>query len=59
MSDLKSATNIEAYQMGKLSEQNRIIALLTIKYAELIKANQWKDSNYYLEIVTLIREETK
>jgi hypothetical protein len=48
-----------AFDSGVIAERNRIIALLTDKYAELVKANRWKDSNYYLQVVTLIRENTK
>jgi hypothetical protein len=58
--DAKPASFVNiAFDSGVIAERNRIIKLLTIKYAELIKANKWKESNYYLEITTLIREETK
>ncbi len=40
---------------GMKIEQDRIISLLTGKYAELTKASRYADSNYYLQIIQLIK----
>lgn len=58
--DAKPASFVNiAFDSGVIAERNRIVTLLTNKYAELIKANQWAESNYYLQIVALIREQNK
>lgn len=41
---------------GIASERSRIIDLLTSKYAELTSASKFAESNYYLEIIKLIRD---
>lgn len=40
---------------GMKIEHDRIIALLTDRYAELTKASRFADSNYYLQVIQLIR----
>jgi hypothetical protein len=57
--DLIHTQTVKAYESGVNHEQQRIITLLTNRYAELIKANHWAESNHYLEIVTLIKGQTK
>jgi hypothetical protein len=59
LQDLIHKTSINCIEQGKLVERERIIKLLTNKYAELVKANRWAESNHYLQTVSLIREETK
>ena len=41
---------------GMQTERQRIIDLLTGKYAELTNASRFAESNYYLQIIQLIRE---
>lgn len=48
-----------AFDSGVIAERTRIIKLLTDKYIELVKANRWDDSNYYLHTVALIKGEIK
>jgi hypothetical protein len=53
-----SLANI-AFDSGVIMERTRIINLLTEKYMELVKANRWDDSNYYLHTIALIKGEIK
>ena len=41
---------------GKQQELERIVKILTDKYSELTKTARWAESNYYLEVIALIRE---
>ena len=42
---------------GVQLERDRIITLLTGKYAELTMASRFADSNYYLQVIQLIKGE--
>lgn len=56
LQDLIHKTSMDCLAKGKQQELERIIRILTDKYSELTKTARWAESNYYLEVIALIRE---
>ncbi len=56
LQDLIHKTSMDCLVKGKQQERERIVKILTDKYSELTKTARWAESNYYLEVIALIRE---